>query len=287
MPPSVSRVSSVELAYNTTVTPAQITFNITCLPPNCRTVILSLPGKRLTIDTQTGVIHDQTSDNSTASTIAIVAEFHDDQKSRGLSESTIACYRSLLAAFAALVPEWPPTIEAIRTFLDGYRERGRSDVTLAEYWGWLNTWFKWAQREGYISTNPMLRVPRPERPHVEADVIPPQDLARVIDVLKETITSSRSRQRGLPYERAVRDLAIIHFAYATGCRISEMANLKLRDLHLAENKAVIRTDTSKSRHTREVYFGQQTRQSLAAWLEIRPARLPSSVPSARWARCRG
>jgi integrase len=78
----------------------------------------------------------------------------------------------------------------------------------------------------------------------------------VINFLREVAANSNPRQCGLPFERAIRDLAILRFTYATGCRIGEVAGLKMRDLDLKEGKATIWPNTSKTKKPRTVYFGR-------------------------------
>lgn len=107
----------------------------------------------------TGQIFDRSKEeqNPTA-TIDMVDKFKKHQQREGLSDNTINTYRSVLVALANFAPEWPPTVEAIETFLDGYQERECSGVTLAEYWGRIRTWFKWAQSKGHIDIKPMIIV---------------------------------------------------------------------------------------------------------------------------------
>jgi len=91
-------------------------------------------------------------------------------------------------------------------------------------------------------------------PKVEACVIRPQDFVKVINHLRSVIAGSEPRKRTLPYERAVRDLAIIRFVYATGCPAGEVALLRLRDLDLDNQTATIQLHPSKSKQKREGLF---------------------------------
>jgi integrase len=241
-------------------------------PTMYQAVTVNLPGKQVIVDFQTGqVFNRDLTDQAQLMTADLVKQFKEYQKDEGLAKSTIATYGSVLNALAVFAPEWPPTPEAIDSFLKGYTKKGCSKVTLAEYWRWLNTWFNWTRTKGYIDLNPMRQVRRRKMVHVEATDIDPQDFVKVIKFLQAVIDNTHPRQRTLPYERAVRDLAIIRFTYATGCRRGEVAGLRLRDLYLDERKAIIRPETTKTKRKHpEVYFGRQAERSLRMWLEIRP-----------------
>ena len=236
-----------------------------------RTLTVILPGKQITLDFHTGQIHDRSTEEQEAlATDSIVDAFLKHLKKKNRKKSTIASYRSVLNALAEYSPDWPPAPDEIDAWLDEYEERDCSRVTLAEYWSWANTWFNWALQMGYIDANPMNMVIRREKPQVEATVIHPQDFVKVIKHLRTVIANSQPQQQWLPHERAIRDLAIIRFAYATGCRRGEVAGLRLRDFYLDDGKATVRFQTSKSKKTRDVFFGRQAKLSLAEWLKIRP-----------------
>ncbi len=237
-----------------------------------QTLTINFPGKQIIIDFLTGRVYDKSTENENPiATIEIVDKFKKHQERENLSKHTIKTYRPVLVALSSFAPVWPPTPAAIDDFLDGYKERKCSEVTLAEYWGRINTWLNWAFQRGYLDISPMRMVTRRKMPVVEAGVIRPRDFLKVIKYLKEIINSSRPRQQGLPYERAIRDLAIIRFAYATAFRRGEVAGLRMRDLYLEEGKVFVQPETSKSKKKREyVFFGRQARLALADWLEIRP-----------------
>ncbi|MCB0190667.1 MAG: tyrosine-type recombinase/integrase [Anaerolineae bacterium] len=250
----------------------QVQFDFCAVPLVYQTVTLVFPGRQVVVDVKTGTIHDQPLNNQVAMpTVVLVDKFKTHKKREEVSQSTITCYHSLLISFAEFAPQWPPTIEQVNQFLDIYRnEEEYSKVTLAEYWVRLNAWFKWAQKAGYIILNPMEQIERPKLPKVEASVIAPQDFVKVIKYLEQASVNLEPQQRGLPYERAVRDLAILRFTYATGCRIGEVAGLRMRDFYLKEGKAVIQPKTSKTKEQRTVYFGRQAQHSLELWLKSRP-----------------
>jgi integrase len=237
-----------------------------------QTLTVMLPDKEIAIDIQTGQVIDQPIDRTDEiATLDFVDRYQRYQQRRGLSDNTIASCRSVLVALAAQAPIWPPTVDEVEALLDGYHTKKYSRVTLAEYWGRLNTWFDWALKRGYLRQNPMLQVDRRGMPKaMTPDVTRSQDFIKVIRCLHDVMADTEPRQRSLPYERAIRDLAIIRFAYATGCRAGEVAKLRLRDLDLDQRVALLRSETTTNAKQREVYFGRQAHQGLEEWLDIRP-----------------
>jgi integrase/recombinase XerC len=200
--------------------------------------------------------------------VELVEEFRRHQLDCGRKQSTIECYQAVLHSFAEFCPIWPPTEEIVREFLRGYREKGRSEVTIYESHMRLAHWLNWARECGYLVGDPMQSIPNKKPDDPEIEVIPPRQLARVITLLRSIIEKAEPHRPNLPYERAIRDLAIIRLTYATGGRVSEIANLQVRDLNLEDRIAVIQPGKSERR---TVYLSRQAVRALVAWLDVRPA----------------
>lgn len=231
-------------------------------------VKLLLPHGDLVVDVDAMVSHP--ADNGITDhrpTIELTDEFRRHQLDDGKKPSTIECYQAVLNSFAEFCPTWPPTEETIREFLRIYREKEYSEITIHEYRMRLGHWLKWARAKGYLVGDPMQDIPRTKPDDPEIEVIPPRQLVRVIATLNDIIETAQPHHRNLPYERAIRDLAIIRLAYATGGRISEIANLELRDLNLEERLAIIQPGKSDRR---VVYLSRQAVRVLITWLDIRP-----------------
>lgn len=255
----------------TQLTQDQVEFDFSMIPSLYQTVTLVLPGKQVVVELDIGNIHDRPIDNQVRlNSMDLVLDFKAYQQRAEKQESTIAGYQSVLVALAEFLPEWPPSIAEVNQFFDRYRTKKYSQVTRAEYWVRLNAWFNWAKECGYIMFNPMKHVTQPGMPTIEARVISPPDFVKVINHLREIVADSRPRQHTLPYERAIRDLAMLRFTYSTGCRISEVAGLRLRELHLEDRRAEIELENAKTKEYRSVYFGCQAQASLDSWLDIRP-----------------
>lgn len=73
----------------------------------------------------------------------------------------------------------------------------------------------------------------------------------------------------------VRDRAILEMLYATGCRASEISNLKMRDLHLKERFCICHGKGSKQRITP---LGDQAIEAVSLYLERQRPKLESLGP---------
>ncbi len=73
----------------------------------------------------------------------------------------------------------------------------------------------------------------------------------------------------------VRDRALLELLYSTGCRVSEVAGLRLSDVDLAKGSARV---TGKGRKERVVFLADSARAALAAWLPFRRAKAGTDVP---------
>lgn len=73
----------------------------------------------------------------------------------------------------------------------------------------------------------------------------------------------------------VRDRALLELLYSTGCRVSEVAGLRLSDVDLAKGSARV---TGKGRKERVVFLADSARKALAAWLPFRRAKAGKDAP---------
>jgi integrase/recombinase XerD len=174
---------------------------------------------------------------------------------RQMSANTVAAYRRDLARFA----EW----------LAGRRIANLSTPDLADYPAWLSdrglaptsvarhvvslkSFFRYLVLEGALNENHAALVAAQKLWRRVPKVLSP---AEVDKLLTAPIA-------GEPLWR--RDRAILEMLYATGARVSEAANLKLRDLHLDERYCLCHGKGDKQRM---VPLGVSAQRMVAAYLE--------------------
>jgi integrase/recombinase XerD len=124
--------------------------------------------------------------------------------------------------------------------------------------GAVRGWCKWLTREGHIPANPAADLEMPRMPRSLPRTLLSVDQVRQLMVQPDI--------EGLT---GVRDRAMLELLYGTGMRRSELMNLQLGDVDLAQATAFIRQ--GKGRRDRYVPMGQSARHWVARYAaEVRP-----------------
>lgn len=146
------------------------------------------------------------------------------------------------------------TTASIRAWLTSLRDAGRSEATLFNRYSGLRALLRWAVAEGIISESPIAGVARPK---VEAPLVP---LLRV-DQLGAILKACDG-----PAFDDVRDTAIIRLLLDTGMRRAELCGMKIGDLDLDQEVALV---MGKGSRPRGCPFGIRTAKALRRYLRAR------------------
>lgn len=195
--------------------------------------------------------------------IALVDQFLDYVSYEcGLSPKTRAAYGNDLAQFsrfaqaAGVHAPRAVTRELLLSFLEHERDRGLEVSSIARRLVAIKVFFRYLVQEGLL----------------DKDVTAVMDSPRLWKVLPGTL-SIREVDSLLASVRGddplvVRDRAMLEFLYATGLRVSELAEMTLDDLHL--DSGYVRC-TGKGNKVRVTPFGEQARAHVVRYLnEVRP-----------------
>ncbi len=157
-----------------------------------------------------------------------------------LADNTIAAYQRDLVRFAAWLGrrrEADLTVAQLSDFLGTLADAGLAPATIARTMVAVRMYFKYLQLEGVLREN-------------RAELLGSQKLwQRIPEVLSPKMIDAflqAPRRRDALYRR---DRALLEALYATGCRVSEVANLRLPDLNLEEGYAKVKGKGSKQRMT--------------------------------------
>ena len=178
---------------------------------------------------------------------------------RGLSENTVLGYGKDLEKFQNfLTPELDiksVTKENILLSIGQLSRENASAATVNRFVSAVRNLFKYSKKIGYIEKNPAEEVKNVKNPQVVTAFMTPREV--------EALCSQPERNELLWTSR---DVAIFRMLYSSGCRISELTNIKLSDFRKGGRCAVI---TGKGNKQRIVYFDENSRKALAAYLTDR------------------
>lgn len=260
----------------------------------CETVTIILPHKEIVIDVQKGIVHDQpTVENSSLETTEKATKTPKERSQvsapgysndRPLQEwvdnfmktkqlrwkpKTFSVYTSILNLYVAHVGanHWPPTYQGALHWLYSVKQTN-TETTVSTYWTHLQAFFNYLQKIGAIQPhqNPVHKIKEldllPDRPDLPEVAFPADDLDRLFASLK--------LQAKAGDKQAIRDLALIRFAYVTGCRQAEIARLTLDCINMRKLEVIIPVETAKGKKMRRVYFDKYVQLDLQDWLNVRP-----------------
>lgn len=189
-----------------------------------------------------------------------------------LSDNTVAAYRRDLRKFS----EWLAgrsipslSIRDLADYASWLHARHLAPASLARHLVSLKVFFRYLQLEGVLTEN-------------LAELLGSQKLwERIPKVLSvEQIEALfQTPDCGDPFFR--RDRAMLELLYATGCRASELSNLKLIDMHLDEGYCLCR---GKGNKERMVPLGARAMAALETYLNAeRPTLAARASSSPPWA----
>lgn len=178
--------------------------------------------------------------------------FLQSKKLEGLSENSLTLYRGRLKIFFETMQKNPEEITTndIRCFLVGYQKRtGISDRTLDKFRQIINVFYTWLTDEEYITKNPCRNIKE-----IKYEVTPRRSLTRMeLEMIRRACKTKR-------------DLAIVDTLYSTGCRVSELINMKISDIN-TEDKSIHIIGKGKKHNT--CYFNTNAQLSLNEYMEER------------------
>lgn len=141
--------------------------------------------------------------------------FISSKRLEGLSETTLKSYRIQLEAFAKYCPKAVAhvTTPDIRQYLA--QDKGWKISTVDTILSILKTFFGWLVIEEILLRDPTAKInpPRKEKR------LPKGLTIEELEMIREACTSLRER-------------ALIEVFYSTGCRLSELANMKIADINM-------------------------------------------------------
>lgn len=173
---------------------------------------------------------------------------------RRMSAHTLDGYRRDLAALELWAEADGRTLEsldanAIRAFVAAGHRSGLAARSLQRRLSACRGYYDWLLRQGRVPANPVAGVRGPKAPRKLPQVLDPDEAKVLVEVPTET-------------PLGLRDRALLELFYSSGLRLSELCNLRWRDLDLDDGLVTV---LGKGSRQRSVPVGSHARRALAEW----------------------
>lgn len=180
---------------------------------------------------------------------------------RGLSPATLVSYRNELERFANFLKQEgldPVAVDrtAVRRYIVQLTRERLAPASVNHALSTLKGFYRFLVRKGRVSVNPASGI----RSQKEPGVLP--------TVLTEGEVEQYLRDGSGDFA-SVRNRLIVELLYSTGCRVSELVGIDLKDVNRREGNVKVR---GKGNKERIVYLGSKAREALAEYLPLREAR---------------
>lgn len=178
-----------------------------------------------------------------------VSMFISAMKIEGLSELTLDDYRIELGLFSEHCKKAIAQVSTIdiRNYLGSLE--GIMSSTLGKKLSVLKSFFGWLVREEVLLRDPTSKVKLPKKPKR----LPKSLSVEELEVVRESCSTLRER-------------ALIEVMYSTGCRLSEVSNLRRSDINMQAMNARVVGKGDKERH---VYLSYKSMYHLKKYLMSR------------------
>ena len=142
---------------------------------------------------------------------------------------------------------------AIRNYLKYLDDLNLKNSTIARRISALRTFYNYLLNKGLVDTNLFNSIRNPKIEKKLPNYLSYEELARILDNIDiSTFIGLRNR-------------LMVEMFYATGCRVSEITNIKVNDIDKSNNSIRIMGKGSKERI---VYFGEYARDYLDRYLPL-------------------
>jgi integrase/recombinase XerC len=198
-----------------------------------------------------------------------------------LSERTRSAYESDVRLFAVWVARSQVDAPAgvtrtlVRRYIASLSTREFARRSIARKAAALRRYYGWALAEGLATTDPTIGL------HVSAG---PGRLPRVLDRRELALLLEGPSPEGEPIWRRRRDDAVLEILYGSGVRVSELCNLQVDQIRLADRVLIV---WGKGAKERRVPVGEPAAAALSAWLAIRREVVPGDDAQNVFANERG
>jgi len=188
-----------------------------------------------------------------------------------LAENSVVAYERDLRHFREWIGNRTPAnlkIAELADYASWLAKQKLAPSSIARHLVSLKMFYRYLQLENVVEENPAELLGSPKLWQRVPQVLSPQMVNRLFE----------EPNRGDPLWR--RDRVLLELLYATGCRASELSNLKLSEVHLDEGYCLC---TGKGNKQRLVPLGKRAAEAVRVYLaQDRPTLVALRSPAPEW-----
>ncbi len=196
------------------------------------------------------------------------------KKIEGLSDKTLESYKSHLDVFFNTVtyPLEQITTQTVQVFLYNYSKEIHgcassvpSAHTMNQFQSILSSFFGWCKGNGYISKNPCEGLNKIKFRKKEIDVLTETQISEMLEKCNDQSLFKTIAERKRAY-------AIVQTFVSTGIRVSELVNIKLKDIHFYEtvNDVIpLSIESGKGNKDRTVFLTEDAAIAILEYIQVR------------------
>lgn len=179
-------------------------------------------------------------------------EFLNYMRVNGFSSNTIESYKKDLISFFESFKTPPSDVNEIRKYIRHLYDKKYSASTISRHISTLKSFYNYLEENGTIKNNPMVLISNPKKEKLLPNYLNYEAVERLLN------TPDVKTKKGL------RDALILEMLYSSGIRVSELVNIKIKDINFSERKILI---LGKGRKERFVFYGTKAYTLLNEYLK--------------------
>ena len=180
-----------------------------------------------------------------------IHKYFEVKKLEGMSKTSLKTYRSVLEDFGLNMPK-PLTLVTTQeivdylVFLQEVRRIGQCSIDQRRII--IHTFYAWMQDNGFIEKNPCSIIKR----------------IRYVKHERQPLSADEIDNVRFACRNDVRDAALIEFLFCTGCRVSELVNVKVSDIDFYNSELKV---IGKGNKERTVYLNAAAKSAITRYLD--------------------
>ncbi len=181
------------------------------------------------------------------------------ENEKNASEHTVSAYLEDIIQFAGFMNSGGAATGCVwqnvdkfdaRRFLVEFQKNGSSPATTRRKLASMRAFYRFLLREDYVTVNPFAGLRGPKKKSDLPDILSVEEVERLVGAPLNMMARLERNGQRLASDKEyafLRDAAVLEALYSTGARVSELAGLRMADVDMLSEVALIRGKGKKER----------------------------------------